>query len=293
MSSPRPADDALAEVDAAIEALRNVRRALDRMLKILSDAEDPEFVSLEQAEGALSVALEEAKRLATAIPLAAKRAPDAKAQLATLKSERADVRRRREEFARLAKFRGWPTAHTGDVDHVGPFTLHHAQEATTVLYASLRIARLKYPSPALVADAIAAHERKFDADARRNFEEFLVAAAREQERLSTTEAVPWPAIIEVLIPNAAERKRMKRLLLWRLGLLLSGRAPGGWRIETVPPNLQEMPHAWSVPRLDRPNDALRLFRIRLIRAEGAISGDTPNLAARQTEGGRVAQSSES
>lgn len=288
VSNPKPVDDTLAEVDARIEALRNVKRALDRVQKILSAAVDPDFESLEQAEAALSLALTD-KALAAVVPLAAKLAADAMARLASLKSERIDVRRRREDFARLAQLRGWPTAHTGDADHVGPFTLHHAQEATTISYASLRIARLKYPSPVLVAEAIAAHERKLDGDARRHFEEFLVAAAREQERLSKTEAVPWPAIIEVLIPNAAERKRMKRLLLWRLGLLLSGRAPGGWRIETVPPNLQEMPRAWSVPRLDRPNDALRLFRIRLIRDEGATSGYAPKS---QTEGGGIAQSSD-
>jgi hypothetical protein len=263
-------NETLAEIDAQIEALRSVKRAADRVQKVLAAAADSDLESLEQAQAALSLALKD-NTLSALVPVAAKLAIDAKARLASLKSERADVRRRREDFARLAHLRGWPTAHTGEVDHVGPFILHHAQDATTISYGSLRIAKLKYPSPTLIANAIEAHERKLNADAHDRFEEFLGAAAREQENLSKSEAVPWPAVIEALIPNVAERKRMKRVLLWRLGLLLSGRAPGGWRIETVPPNLQEMPRAWSVPRLDRPNDALRLFRIRLIRDENSPS----------------------
>ncbi len=289
LSNPTPVDDTLAEVDARIEALKNVKRVADRVQKVISSSGDPEIESLEQAEAALSLALTD-KALAAVVPRVAKFAADAKAQLASLKSERIDIRRRREGLARLAQLRGWPTAHTGEADHVGPFTLHHAQDATTITYASLRIARLKYPSPALIANAIATHERKLDMDARHHFEQFLDAAAREQETSSKTEAVPWPAIIEALIPRPAERKRIKRVLLWRLGLLLSGRAPGGWRIESVPPNLQEMPRAWSVPRLDRPNDALRMFRVRLIRDEGATSGDAPT--PKQTDGGGMPPSSD-
>lgn len=289
VSNPTRTDDTLAEIDARIEALRNVKRAADRVQKVLFAAADSDLESAEQAEAELSLALTD-KTFAALVPLAAKLAADAKERLASVKSERVDVRRRRENFARLARTRGWATAHTGEVDHVGPFVLHHAPDATTISYGSLRAARLKYPSPTLIANAIEAHERKLNTDAHHHFEEFLGAAAGEQEKLSKTEAVPWPAIIEALIPNTAERKRMKRVLLWRLGLLLSGRAPGGWRIETVPPNLQEMPRAWSVPRLDRPNDALRLFRVRLIhdddgRSRGRTQGEVYG-------GGGTPQSSE-
>jgi hypothetical protein len=263
-SNPISPDDTFAQIDARIDALRSLRRAADRTQKALSAAADSDLESLEQAEAALSLTLAD-HSLAALVPLATQLAGDAKARLVSLKSERSDVRRRREDFARLAHARRWRIAHTGEMDHVGPFTLHHSPDATTISYGSLRLARLKYPSPTVIGKTVEAHEQKLNADAHHDFSEFLGAAAREQEKVSQTEAVPWPAIVEALISNPVERKRMRRVLLWRLGLLLSGGAPGGWRIETTPPNLQEMPRAWSVPRLDRPNDALRLFRIRLIR----------------------------
>lgn len=253
---------ALAELKGLQQSLRRIEKALAAATKAFSSLERTPIEGLEKVTTALQAALATAgdrARLDDSRAFALSLTQQAK----TLREERSDVDRRRRRLAEAAQAAGWPIEHTGAKDFVGPFTVQHRPSDSTIGFGTFRLQKLKVPSGEEVMAALSAHKLRLEDEAKRGWEEFLAAAVAAQLRISASEPVPWPAVVAEVIPDQEARRKAAKTLLYRLSMLLSGSAPGNRRVQIVPPTLSEQRTAVTVPKLNRANDDVRVYRIRL------------------------------
>ncbi len=268
-------DEAIRQANHAMKTLAAIRKALGDLRKLPCGDADASIDILERKVGALEKALRQGS-LETTIPQAGGALEQIRSRLDELKKQRSDARRRREEFARLARERGWSLVQTASGDYTGPFKLEHTEKACTLRFGRFLLKRLSYPSPIHLADAIVESTQQLEAEARRGWSEFIARAAEAQEKLSPVEPVPWKELVQAAIPDAKQSSRLKRSLCYRLAMLMSSRGLEGWGIAIAPPNLAEQREAWTVPRLDRPNESVRVFRVRLLSPPSANRADADN-----------------
>lgn len=267
MSEESPAPDspreAIDQISGVVRRLQTVRKVFWELERLLS-ASDPLVDDLRKKLEKLAD-VSNSDSLGALIPLAVKELDRYRSRIEEIKRKRSDVRARREEFVRIARDAGWVVQSTGTADFVGPFKIQHDERTTIVFFAKFRVKRISYPSGATVLDTLKKVSEKMEDDALKGWGEFVDSVVATQERISATEPVPWGELFASIVPDKAQQKRLGRLFCYRLSLLISGKAPGGWKAVTVPPALAEQRFAWRVPRLDRPNDVVRVHRLRLKR----------------------------
>ncbi len=253
---------ALAELRGLQLSLRKVEKACAAAAKAFGSVERRPVEELEKVTKALDAAL-------TAVGDRV-RVEDARAYASTLaertktiRDERSDVDRRRRQLAAAAQVAGWAIEHTGAKDFVGPFSVQHRPSDSTIGFGSFRLQKLKVPSGEEVMAALEAHKSRLEAEAKKGWEEFVGAALAAQARISASEPVPWPTVVAEVLPDPKVRRRAGKTLLYRLAMLVSGLAPGNRRVQSVPPTLAEQRAAVTVPKLNRANDDVRIYRVRL------------------------------
>lgn len=259
-----PVEAALKEVDQRIGWLRGAKRCLATVARLQSNEGSLPFAIIARGVASLEKLASDpdATALLPALPPAATTAGD---WLKGVRMNRANVPRRREALANLANHDGWPIDQTGTTDYVGPFELRHTPDSTKVRFGSFLLKTVRHPAPAELLTTMKAAQATLKAEAERSLSEFLEAIEEAQRRMSSADAAPWPQLLEAAIPDAKQRKRLAKVMVFRLALLLSGRGPSGWRLTIVPPTLSEQRRAIVVPRLDQPNAPVRVFRVRLSR----------------------------
>lgn len=259
-----PIEAALNEVDRRIDWLRGVKRSLASVARLQSIEGSLPFAILARGIATLEN-LASGSDAAALLPGLLPAATAASDWLKSVRVNRANVPRRREALANLAGHDGWLIDQTGTTDYVGPFELRHTPDSTTVRFGSFLLRTVKHPAPAELLATIRAAQATLKGDAERGLMEFLEAIEEAQRQRSSTDLVPWPQLLEAAVPDAKQRKRLAKVMVFRLALLLSGRGPSGWRLTVIPPTLSEQRRAIVVPRLDQPNAPVRVFRVRLSR----------------------------
>jgi hypothetical protein len=256
-----PEIDVITKINESIRLLRSLQKILRELGKLLS-VPDPSIEEIEKKQAKLE-AFPRLESLAGLGPLVLNEREGYRTRIDEIKTQRSNVRARREDFVRLARDAGWDVQSTGTADFVGPFKIHHDERTSNVYFAKYRVKRISHPSGGNVFDALTKMSKKMEVDALKGWNEFMDRAIAMQDRISATEPVPWGELLTAIACDKAQQKRLGRIFNYRLALLVSGRAPGGWKAVVVPPALAEQRFAWKVPRLDRPNDVIRVHRVRL------------------------------
>ena len=252
---------AISQLDEVIKTLRGFRKCLVEFGKLLA-AYDPLVVEMAKRMKTLD-RFSDTDPIAELVPFAIKEKESYRAQLEEIKKHRSDVHRRREDFVRLARDGGWDVVSTGTADLVGGYKVVHNERQSSIVFGKYNLRKISYPSGRNIFDALKNISKKLEADALKGWNEFIQQIVTTQEQLSVSEPVPWRKLLNSVIPNEAQQRRLGRILCYRLALLVSGKAPDGWRAVIVPPALSEQRTAWAVPRLDKPNDVVRVNRLRL------------------------------
>ena len=251
------------QVDAVLRSLKLLRKGLVQVRDLYA-AQEPIVAATENALNKMN-AMENKEALASVVPMAYREEAEYRERLEHLKRQRSDVTKRREEMVRLARQNGMEVLCTGTADFTGPFKIEHQEDQSTVFFGKSRLERIPYPAAIHLVKALEKWRKSLEEKARKGWEEFIVKAVNAQEEISSSEAVPWRRVLNSVIPNEKSQKRLGVVLRYRLSMLISGRGPGGWRVVIVPPPLAEQRQAWSVPRMDRPNELVRVARLRLVR----------------------------
>lgn len=259
-----PVEAALKEVDGRIDWLRGAKRSLASVARLQSNEGSLPFAILARGIATLEK-LASGPDAAALLPALLPAASAASDWLKTVRMNRANVTGRREALANLARRDGWPIDQTGTTDYVGPFELRHTPDSTEVRFGSFLLKTVKHPASAELLATMRAAQETLKADAERGLSEFLEAIEEAQRQRSSTDAGPWPQLLEAAVPDAKQRRRLAKVIVFRLALLLSGRGPTSWRLTVIPPTLSEQRRAIVVPRLDQPNAPVRVFRVRLSR----------------------------
>lgn len=253
--------DAISEINEAIKRLSALRKVFRELGKLLS-VPDPSVDELQKKLDMLG-SFHESGPLAGLVPLAFQERDIYRTRIEEIKTKRSDVRARREEFVRLARDGGWGVQSTGIADFVGPYKVQHDERRSIVSFGKYMLKKISYPSGGNILDTLRKVSKKMEEDALKGWGEFMERVVAAQERISATEPVPWEELLTAAVPDKSQQRRLGRLYCYRLSLLISGKTPGGWKAVVVPPALAEQRSAWKVPRLDRPNDVLRVHRLRL------------------------------
>jgi hypothetical protein len=253
---------AIVELKGLQAALRKVQRACTQIEKKFAESDHTALTDLEKAAKGLESALL-AIRSRAQLPETESYNAGLIQTLAQLRAHRGDVNRRREDLAATARAAGWPTEHTGAKDYIGPFSLQHQPADSVINFGSYRLQKIKMPSGQELVAALEMHRKRLESEAMKGWSEFFEAALAVQNRLSVSEPVPWPRLASELVPDPKARRKAGKTLLFRLSMLLSGRAPGDRGIQIVPPTLFEQRSALTVPKLNQANDEVRVYRVRL------------------------------
>jgi hypothetical protein len=253
----------VSQLQELLKALRVFTKGLIEVPKLLVTPD----ASVEAISKKLAYMLATTDRfpISTLVPIAYEELVEFQGRLDELKKERSDIRKRREEFVSLAKENGWSVISTGTRDHIGPYVVAHTDSGSTVFFGKMRILKVGYPSGVLLLNALQKRNHLLSAGALKDWDFFMEAVVKAQERISSSEPVPIEDIYSSIEPNEKKRRRLQLIFCYRIALLISGKAPGGWRLMSAPPALSEQAHAWTIPRLDRTNDIVRLRRFRVSR----------------------------
>jgi len=258
---PELQDSAIAQIDNAVKSLKSLRKALFGMKDLLSSS-DTYFDEIAKKVKPLD-AFSNPGPLASLVPLAIQEIDDYRARLEEIKSQRSDVRKRREEFVRMARDSGLLVQCMGTTDFTGPYKVEHVEQNSSIWFGKYRLQKIAYPSGGNILNTLRKVSRKLEEDALHGWNEFIDQIIAAQESISHTEFVPWKNLFNAVLPNIAQQRKLASLFCYRLSILISGKAPGGWKAITAPPALSEQRSAWGVPRLDKTNDIVRVYRLRL------------------------------
>lgn len=249
------------EIQSLKTAARKVETALAQADKAFAEAERAPVALLQKVVRGLGEALDSLPP--SCLPLTRSRFNELEARVAEILSARSEVAPRRQALVELARAAGWDVVSTSVKDFVGPFTVEHAPSASTVKFGPYRLAKLELPAGAELMNTLKAQKQKLHDEALKGWDDFIRRALEAQGSVGFAETVPWPTLVAHAIPDPVARKRAAKALHYRVAMLISGQAPGGHRIQCVPPTLAEQRLALSVPRLDRANDETRIYRVRL------------------------------
>ena len=244
------------------KALPGTRRVAANALSTLS-AEDVPLSKVTKAVGALEKAPDSVRR---AVPELNDAIQAARARLAQLQADTRDVVKRRDQLARAATAKNIGHRFTDAADFIGPFRIEHSEAGVIVRFGKAPVARLKSPTGSGVVTFAIQLEEKLRRAALEGWDNFVLAAEQRQRELSSSEPVPWSLLVESAIPDAKARRRLAVILSYRLALLVSSAAPGGWRFTISYPTLSEQRRAIEVPDLRHPGEPIRVARGRLSRA---------------------------
>jgi hypothetical protein len=252
-------------LDQALELTRVLKptcRAMDGVVRLLESPEAASLADISKKVGALERATDR-EALKKAVPALGGALAEARQRLDDIGGIRRDVLRRREGLAALAQERGIPHKHGDHCDWLGPFRFDHTEHVAAAKLGRVKLARLRTPSSLEVVRCAEELRRKLEEQAASGWDEFIHAAYRRQEELSSSEPVPWRALVEYALPDVKVRRRKAAVIVYRLALLIFGGAPGGWAFTCVPPTLAEQREAVEVPDLRHPGESVRVVRGRL------------------------------
>lgn len=274
---PELQNSAIAQIDSAVKSLKSLRKALLGTKDLLSSS-DPYFDQIAKKVKPLD-AFPDTGPVALLVPLATQEIEDYRAKLEEIKRQRSDVRNRREDFVRMARDSGLVVECMGTADFTGPYKVEHAEQYSSIWFGKYRLRKIAYPSGGNILNALREVSGKLEEDALHGWDEFMGQIVAAQERISPTEFVAWKNLFNAVLPNIAQQKKLGSLFCYRLSILISGKAPGGWKAITAPPALSEQRSAWGVPRLDKTNEIVRVNRMRLRKLSSHTSDsggvDTP------------------
>jgi hypothetical protein len=258
---PEFQNSAIAQIDSAVKSLKSLRKALLWTKDLLSSS-DPYFEEIAKKMKPLDV-FPDTGPLALLVPLAIQEIEGYRARLEEIKKQRSDVRNRREEFVRMAGDSGFVIQCMGTTDFSGPYKVEHVEQYSSIWFGKYRLQKIAYPSGGNIFNTLREVSGKLEEEALHGWAEFMDQIVAAQERISHTEFVPWKNLFNAVLPNIAQQRRLGSLFCYRLSILISGKAPGGWKAITAPPALSEQRSAWGVPRLDKTNEIVRVYRLRL------------------------------
>lgn len=250
---------ALEGITALTKALQGTRRVVANALSSLSSEGTP-LPKLAKAVNDLANAPETVRR---AIPELNQAVDSARERLVRLQADRRDVLKRRDQLASAARDKGIPHRFTDAADYIGPFRLEHSDAVMVLRLGKVAIARVKTPSGRESLASVLQSEARLRHAALDGWDPFMTALQRKQNELSGSEPVQWRLLVEAAVPEPKARRRLAPVLLYRLALLVSSDAPGGWRFSLTPPTLSEQRTAIEVPDLRHPGEPIRVSRGRL------------------------------
>jgi len=258
---PELENSAIAQINSAVKSLKTLRKALLETKDLLSSS-DPCFDEISKTGNPLD-AFPDTGPLALLIPLAIQEREGYRARIEEIKRQRSDIRNRREDFVRMARDSGLVVQCMGTTDFTGPYKVEHLEQYSSIWFGKYRLQKIAYPSGGNILNALREVSSKLEEEALHGWAEFMDQIVAAQERVSHTEFVPWKNLFNAVLPNIAQQRRLGSLFCYRLSILISGKAPGGWKAITAPPALSEQRSAWGVPRLDKTNEIVRVYRLRL------------------------------
>jgi hypothetical protein len=256
------------------KALRTTASAIRAAVTSLSEAETAPLAEIQKRVTALERAATPAP-VRTALPSLESAVSNARSRVNEIEARRRDVIARREAVAKAASEQQRPFRHSDRWDWLGPFRLDHTETETTVRLGKTAVARLKTPTALEVLDGVHKAETQIKAEALKGFADFASALYQEQQRETAAEPVLIRELFARVVSDAKARAKQEPVFVYRLSLLLSGAAPGGWLLRCLPPTLAEQRQAIEVPDVLRPGESTRVSRGRLEPPADASSRPKP------------------
>lgn len=182
-----------------------------------------------------------------------------------LKKARSDIRARRESLMKIARKNKLICESTGTTDYIAPFRVEHQPNQSQIFFGRIRLEKLSYPTANEIFEVIQKSHQSLQSESRKDWDSFLQGMIQAQSRISSIGPVPWKALLDMVIPDAKIQRRMELVLCYRLALLIEGQDTNGWKAVVTPPTLTEQTNAWSIPRLHRAHEIVRVWRVRLVR----------------------------